>query len=41
MEETGFALRHVYYLAVRVFGGFAHSLSVNFGKKKAVEEGID
>ena len=34
MAETGFALRHIYYMAVRLFGSHAHWLSVNFGKKR-------
>lgn len=40
MRETGFALRHIYYLAVRVFGRFAHWLSVSFRKKTAAAEVI-
>lgn len=35
MKETGFKLRWVYYIAVRIFGGVATLFSVNFGKKRA------
>ena len=36
MTETRFLPRHLYYWAVRLFGGFFRWFGVNYGKKKKV-----
>ena len=37
MQETGFKLSGVYYIAVRIFGGLANRLSVTYGKKRVMK----